>query len=69
MFQTAVDEGYMEDEFDAFNLRPGEDVRGAAEEIKREYGDGPSMCLINFMKSQGGVAPDDWEGWHPLTRK
>jgi Adenylate and Guanylate cyclase catalytic domain len=69
MFQTAVDEGYMEDEFDALNLRPGEDVRGAAEELKRENGDGPSMYLISFMKSHGGVAPKHWDGWHPLTRK
>lgn len=68
-FQTAVDEGYLEEEFDALNLRVGTDIRNAAEELKRENGDGPSMCLINFMKSHGGVAPKDWEGWHPLTRK
>jgi Adenylate and Guanylate cyclase catalytic domain len=69
MFQTAVDEGYLEDEFDALNLRAGEDIRRAAEELKRENGDGPCMYLLNFMKSQGGVAPPQWDGWHPLIRK
>jgi hypothetical protein len=69
MFQTAVDEGYLEDEFDSLNLRAGEDVRRAAEELKRENTDGPSMYLLNFMKSQGGVAPPHWDGWHPLIRK
>lgn len=69
MYQTAMDEGYMEDEFDALNPRPGEDVRGVAEELNREYGDGPSMYLLSFMKSYGGVAPKNWDGWHPLMRK
>lgn len=69
MFQTAVDEGYLEEEFDAINLKVGTDILNTAEELKREHGDGPSMYLLNFMKSHGGVAPDGWEGWHPLTRK
>jgi hypothetical protein len=69
MFQTAIDEGYLEDEFDALNLRAGDDVNGAAEDLKRENGDGPSMYLLSFMRSHGGVAPKDWEGWHPLVRK
>lgn len=68
-FQTAVDEGFLEEEFDALNLRAGTDVRHAAEKLKRENRDGPSTYLINFMKSYGGVAPLDWDGWHPLTRK
>ena len=41
MFQAAVDEGYLEDEFDALNLRVGEDIQKASEELKRENGDGP----------------------------
>lgn len=69
MFQTAVDEGYLEEEFDALNLNVGTDIRNATEELKRKNGDGPCMYLINFMKSQGGEAPAGWEGWHPLTRK
>lgn len=69
MFQNAIDQGYLEDEFDALGLGGGVDIRGAAEELKRENGDGPSMYLINFMKSFGGNAPSDWGGWHPLTRK
>ena len=69
MFDTAFDEGYLEDEFDALNLRVGEDAKREEEKLKRENGDGPSLYLINFMKSHGGVAPKNWDGWHPLTRK
>jgi hypothetical protein len=69
MFQTAIDDGYLEEEFDALNLRAGSDIQKASDELKRENGDGPSIYLISFMKSFGGIAPPDWEGWHPLTRK
>jgi hypothetical protein len=69
MFQNAVDEGYLEDEFDALGISGGVDVRGAADELKRENGDGPCMYLLNFMRSYGGQAPSDWGGWHPLARK
>lgn len=69
MFQRAVDEGYFEDDIDALNIDEGEDVRGAADEIRRENSDGPSLYLLNYMKSYGGVAPKTWDGWHPLTRK
>jgi hypothetical protein len=31
--------------------------------------DGPSKYLINFMKSKGSKAPEDWDGWHPLLSK
>jgi len=34
-----------------------------------EIGDRPSLYLIQFMKSKGGKAPDDWDGWHPLMSK
>jgi hypothetical protein len=71
MVETALEEGYLEDEFDALQMRFGEDAKLAEEELKRESGDGPSQSLIAFMRSPPyyGHAPDDWEGWHPLTRK
>jgi hypothetical protein len=69
MVETALEEGYLEDEFDALQLRAGDDARAAAEELKFQNGDGPSQFLINFMKQHGGVAPGGWAGWHPLTRK
>lgn len=69
MIEGAVEQGYLEDEFDAIQLQEGEDAHEAAEELKRENGDGPSQYLINFMKSHGGVPPRKWEGWHPLNRK
>jgi hypothetical protein len=69
MFETAVEEGYLEDEFEAIHIYAGQDFTRAADDLKRENGDGPSIYLINYMKSCGGVAPPDWEGWHPLMRK
>lgn len=69
MFETAVEEGYLEDEFNALQIYAGQDFTKAADNLKRENGDGPSLYLINFMKSYGCKAPSDWDGWHPLTRK
>jgi len=39
------------------------------EQYRKEMSDQPCMYLIDFMKSKGGVAPDDWDGWHPLMSK
>jgi hypothetical protein len=69
MLETALEEGYLEDEFEKLQMLSGDDARAAEEELKRLNGDGPSLYLVAFMKSYGGKAPDDWEGWHPLTRK
>jgi hypothetical protein len=66
MIENALEEGYLEDEFEA--LASKGDAK-ALEELKLQNGDGPSQYLINFMKTNGGVAPDRWEGWHPLTSK
>jgi hypothetical protein len=67
MIENALEDGYLEDEFEELAMRS--DFAKAAEELKLENGDGPSLYLVNFMKSCGGVAPDRWEGWHPLTSK
>ena len=69
MVETAFEEGYLEDEIDQLQMQMGEDAQAAAEELKRENGDGPSLYLLNFIKSHGGKAPKNWEGWHPLMRK
>ena len=69
MVETALEEGYLEEEFDTLQLRAGEDARAAEEELKLQNGDGPSILLLNFMRQLGGVAPKGWDGWHPLTRK
>jgi Adenylate and Guanylate cyclase catalytic domain len=60
MLETAVEAGYLVD--------PSTDAAPHEEELA-EHGDGPTLFLISYMKSKGGVAPDDWEGWHPLTSK
>lgn len=72
MVETALEEGYLEDEFDALQSRlmDDDDARIAEEELKRENGDGPSLLLVDFMrKTNNGIAPKGWDGWHPLTRK
>jgi Adenylate and Guanylate cyclase catalytic domain len=80
MVETALEEGYLEDEFNVVFAQQqsissrdagagGDAARAAAEELKVKNGDGPSLYLLNFMKSHGGVAPDRWEGWHPLLQK
>lgn len=60
MLEMAVEEGYLVDS--SVDAIPHE------EELA-EHGDGPTLFLLNYMKSKGRVAPDDWEGWHPLTSK
>jgi Adenylate and Guanylate cyclase catalytic domain len=64
MIQTVLDDGYLENE-----IGVDEGVERAEDELKAENSDGPSMYLINFMKSYDCVAPSTWDGWHPLTRK
>ena len=60
MLDTAIEAGYLVD--------PSTDAVPHEEELA-EHGDGPTLFLLNYMKSKGGVAPNDWEGWHPLTSK
>ena len=60
MLEMAVEAGYLID--------PSTDDVPHEEELA-EHGDGPTLFLLNYMKSKGGVAPKDWDGWHPLTSK
>mmetsp|Transcript_4391 Transcript_4391/g.8730 ORF Transcript_4391/g.8730 Transcript_4391/m.8730 type:complete len:860 (-) Transcript_4391:18-2597(-) len=41
---------------------------GILERLK-DLGDGPSMALLAFMQSQGGIPPATWEGCRELTEK
>ena len=60
MLESALEAGYLVDS--STDTVPYEDELA-------EHGDGASLFLLNYMKSKGGVAPDGWEGWHPLTSK
>lgn len=60
MLEMAIEAGYLVDS--------STDAVPHEEELA-EHGDGPTLFLLNYMKSKGGVAPADWEGWHPLTSK
>jgi hypothetical protein len=61
MVEAAMEEGYLHDELDFSPDRK--------ELYRTETADGPCNYLVNFMKSQGGVAPEGWAGWHPLLSK
>lgn len=61
MVDAAMEEGYLHDELDNTPYRK--------ELYRKETADGPCSYLVNFMKSKGGVAPEDWDGWHPLLSK
>ena len=61
MVEAAMEEGYLHDELD--------DTPDRKELYRNETADGPSVYLVNFMKSYGGVAPEGWAGWHPLLSK
>ncbi|KAG7349832.1 adenylate and guanylate cyclase catalytic domain containing protein [Nitzschia inconspicua] len=61
MVDAAMEEGYLHDEMD--------DSPDRKELYRTETADGPCKYLINFMKSQGGEAPQNWAGWHPLLSK
>ncbi len=62
MVETAMEEGDIRDVLDS-NTAEREEL------YRRETSDLPSLYLINFMKSKGCKAPDDWDGWHPLGSK
>ena len=61
MVTAAMEEGYLHDEMD--------DSPDRKELYRHETYDRPSRYLINFMKSKGSKAPEDWDGWHPLLSK
>ena len=61
MIEAALEEGYLHDEMDDSPDR---------KELYRNFTqDGPCRYLVDFMKSKKGIAPDGWDGWHPLLSK
>ena len=68
MVENAIESGFLEAELEEI-MNQAADPTEAAEELKRQNGDGPSQYLLHFMNSYGNVAPPTWDGWHPLTRK
>eukprot|EP00523_Entomoneis_sp_CCMP467_P008375 CAMPEP_0168730186 /NCGR_PEP_ID=MMETSP0724-20121128/6603_1 /TAXON_ID=265536 /ORGANISM="Amphiprora sp., Strain CCMP467" /LENGTH=1375 /DNA_ID=CAMNT_0008777121 /DNA_START=24 /DNA_END=4148 /DNA_ORIENTATION=- len=59
MVENALEDGFLEEELEEIQnqaLNPKE----AAEELKKENGDGPSQCLLDFIQLHGGVLPLKW---------
>lgn len=69
MVENVMDLGYIEEELSELQNRIMDGEVLAEEELRNATGDGPSRCLINFMKSQGCKAPKDWKGYRPLLQK
>jgi class 3 adenylate cyclase len=69
MVENVMDLGYIEEELNELRNRIMDGEILAEEELRNETGDGPSRCLITFMKNAGSVAPKDWKGYRPLTSK
>lgn len=71
MFEAVVDQGYVD--YHTEDLAEyGKILKHSKEELaqlKEEYGDRPSKCLIQFMRRRNGVAPPDWHGVHHLMSK
>ena len=59
-----MEEGYLDD-----NVELEENSPDRRELYLNETSDRPSRYLVNFMKSKGGRAPKNWDGWHPLLSK
>ena len=71
MVETVMNQGYIQDELNELQNRvsEGDDVRAAENELRTETGDGPCRRLIAYMESEGGVPPESWKGYRPLTSK
>lgn len=71
MFEAVVDQGFVE----YMNEDLGEygkitcSTRDEIDQLKEEYGDGASRCLIQFMQKRDGVPPADWHGVRHLMSK
>jgi len=69
MFEAQLEEGYntslAESSFRNINIA---DDREVSQE-RLALGDGPCQNLIVYMKSRGGVAPKNWDGYRALTSK
>ena len=66
MFEREVDEGYFNKSY-ADTLVLMDDNEEAEERLA--MGDGPCQRLIKCMQEMGGVAPNNWRGYRPLTSK
>lgn len=71
LLENMVEQGYIEYELKELQSHAldEEDARLAEQEFRNETEDGPSRRLLAYMRSQGGIAPAEWEGFRPLTSK
>jgi len=69
MVENVMDLGYIEEELNELQNRIMDGEERAEDDLRSETGDGPSRCLIIFMKNAGGKAPKDWKGYRPLQQK
>lgn len=66
MIKTVMDGGYLAYDADEFEYSLSKEEK---EDIRNKIGDGPSRCILAYMKRRGDTAPPGWEGYRPLTSK
>jgi len=66
MIHTILEAGITGDFVPSENLLNGVIL---TRRVKAEHEDGTCRCLIDFMTKLGGVAPEGWAGFRPLTSK
>jgi len=71
MFETIMDQGYMNEEMNEIRARmmDADDAEAEEAHLRNEMGDGPSRRLLAFIESHGGRPPANWQGFRPLTSK
>ena len=66
MIQTVMDGGYLAYDADEFEYSLSREEK---EHIYSKIGDGPSRCLLAYVNKRNETAPDNWDGYRPLTSK
>ena len=69
MVENVIKQGFTKEDLDDLKICFMDGETLAKEELQNESGDGPSQCLITFMKNQGGKALEGLKGYCPFTKK
>lgn len=79
MIECIMDQGYIESELgDNYeynidliqdHITSGQNMSDEEKRMRNEMCDGPTLSLIDYIESRGGIAPDNWEGYRPLNKK
>ena len=71
-FSILFEEGikvYLEGDWTAARDHLEQANKLMAETTPQLDGDGPCLTLLSYMEARNWKAPDDWQGFRPLTSK